>query len=131
MDKQVYSSDSSFEKEWGYNRAIRIDNTIYLSATGGWNYETMEMSPDPAEQARQTFKNMDNALEQFGASLADLVRLEVMYQTREIWHELLPVLIENIAAARPTLSAYSPSDVPDDLVKLEMVGTAVIGSGKA
>jgi 2-iminobutanoate/2-iminopropanoate deaminase len=55
----------------------RVGNVIYSSAISGKNADTGVLSEDPAEQARQAFRNMRLLLEQGGATLEDVVRVSV------------------------------------------------------
>lgn len=66
-------SGSIYEEKESYSRLVCIDNWILVSNTAGRNYKTREISPDPVEQARQCFRNIEGALEAVGASLADIV----------------------------------------------------------
>ena len=54
MTRTRISSGSKFEAEIGYSRAIVDGDWIWVSGTTGFNYETMTISEDVAEQAEQT-----------------------------------------------------------------------------
>ena len=47
-----------------------------LAGTTGFDYASMEISADVAEQADQTFRNIDAALREAGAAMADVVRAQ-------------------------------------------------------
>jgi enamine deaminase RidA (YjgF/YER057c/UK114 family) len=74
-DAQAVSSGSRFEAEIGYSRAVVCDGWVFVAGTTGFDYATMEISGDVAEQAAQTFRNIDAALREAGASMADVVRV--------------------------------------------------------
>jgi len=67
MTRQQISSGSKFEAEMGYSRAIVDGDWIWVSGTTGFNYETMTISEDVAEQADQTFRNISEAMEKAAA----------------------------------------------------------------
>ncbi len=69
MTRRQISSGSKFEAEIGYSRAIVDGDMIWVSGTTGFNYETMTISDDVAEQAEQTFRNIQAAMEKAGFSL--------------------------------------------------------------
>ena len=69
MTRNRISSGSKFEAEIGYSRAIVDGDWIWVSGTTGFNYETMTISEDVAEQAEQTLQNIKAALDQAGFSL--------------------------------------------------------------
>ena len=54
MTRTRISSGSKFEAEIGYSRAIVDGDWIWVAGTTGFNYETMTISEDVAEQAEQT-----------------------------------------------------------------------------
>lgn len=56
--RKLISSGSSFEKQIGYSRAVVQGDWIFVSGTTGYNYATMTISDDVAEQAEQTLKTL-------------------------------------------------------------------------
>ena len=75
MTRTQISSESKFEAEIGYSRAIVDGDWIWVSGTTGFNYETMTISDDVTEQAEQTFRNIKAAMEKAGFALEDVVRV--------------------------------------------------------
>ena len=73
--RQLISSGSPFEAEAGYSRAVVDGEWIFVAGTTGFDYAAMTIADDPAEQARQTFRNITAALAEAGAGLADIVRV--------------------------------------------------------
>ena len=63
MTRRLISQGSPFEAKIGYSRAVVDGEWVFVSGTTGYNYKTMEISPDPAEQTRQTLRNIGWALE--------------------------------------------------------------------
>ena len=75
MARQLISQRSHFEREIGSSRAVVEGDTIYVSDATGFNYTTMHIAEDVAEQAGQCLRNIDWALTQAGASFADILRV--------------------------------------------------------
>ncbi|MEJ2117388.1 MAG: Rid family hydrolase, partial [Alphaproteobacteria bacterium] len=75
MTRQNISSGSPFEDQIGYSRAVVDGDWIFVSGTTGYDYATMTISDDVVEQCAQTFRNIEAALKEAGASLADVVRV--------------------------------------------------------
>jgi enamine deaminase RidA (YjgF/YER057c/UK114 family) len=73
VDVIKLKSGSVFEEKESYSRAVVVDNWVFVSNTAGRNYKTREMSADPVEQAKQSFNNIERALDAVGASLSDVV----------------------------------------------------------
>ena len=72
--KNIYS-DSRFEELYGHSRAVAVGDMVFVAGTVGYDYETHTVSEDPAEQTRQTFRNIQTALEQADSSLEDVVQI--------------------------------------------------------
>ncbi|MGI9391535.1 MAG: Rid family hydrolase [Boseongicola sp.] len=72
---QHVSSNSPFEKDIGYSRAVECDGWIFVAGTTGYDYGTMEM-PDGIENlCRNALQTIENALKEVGATLNDVVRV--------------------------------------------------------
>jgi len=75
MARKLISSGSRFETEVGYSRAVVDGDWIFVSGTTGFNYASMTISDDVVAQCEQTMSNIDVALKQAGAAMADVVRV--------------------------------------------------------
>lgn len=75
MTRQLISSDSTFEQEIAYSRAVVVGNWVFVSGTTGFDYSTMTISDSLSEQTEQCLENIQAALHQAGSSLKDVVRV--------------------------------------------------------
>jgi enamine deaminase RidA (YjgF/YER057c/UK114 family) len=91
MLRRLISSGSAFEATMGYSRVVVVDGWVMVSGTTGFNYETMSISEDVAQQAEQVFRNIANALAGAGATLADVVRVRYIFPRAEDFEPCLPV----------------------------------------
>jgi len=73
--RRLLSSGSSFEAQIGYSRAVVDGDFLFVSGTTAFDYATMRISDDVAEQGPQAMHNIASALKEAGASLADVVRV--------------------------------------------------------
>ena len=105
MERQLISSGSPFEHSGGYSRAVAVDKWVFVSATSGYDYASMTISEDVAEQARQTLRNIDGALAQAGTSLRDVVRVQVFVADADDWPHISGVFAEVFREIRPALTA--------------------------
>ena len=78
MTRRLISSGSRFEADIGYSRAVVDGDWIFVSGTTGYDYRTMTIDPDVVAQARQAIRNIEAALAEAGASLADVVRVHYL-----------------------------------------------------
>ena len=89
---QRISSGSPFERDMAYSRAVVDGDWIFVSGTTGFDYSTMTISDDVAVQAEQCFINIAKALEQAGASLANVVRVHYILPDAKDFPACWPVL---------------------------------------
>jgi enamine deaminase RidA (YjgF/YER057c/UK114 family) len=72
---QRVSTGSPFETTFGYSRAVRHEDTVYVSGTTGYDYATMTMPDDVGTQASNALATIDKALREAGSSIVDTVRV--------------------------------------------------------
>jgi len=128
MARRLISSGSSFEKEIGYSRALVDDEWVFVSGTTGFDYSTMTISNDLAEQTEQCLKNIQAALEEAGATLADVVRVTYVLPKSEEFRECWPVLRRYFGDVRPAAMMIA-AGLADSRMRIEIEVTARIGSG--
>ena len=126
--RRLISSGSPFEAEAGYSRAVVDGEWIFVAGTTGFDYAQMTIADDPADQARQAFRNIETALAEAGASLADVVRVKYYVPDAADWPAIVPVLGEVFAAIRTAATALICGLV-DRRMKIEIEVTAKRGSG--
>ena len=85
MPRQLISSGSKFEAEACYSRAVLDGDFVFVSGTTGFDYSTMTISADVVEQTRQTFRNIEAALQKAGSSLKDAVRVTYYVVNADDW----------------------------------------------
>jgi len=123
MSRRLISSGSPFETEIGYSRAVVEGDWIFVSGTTGYNYQTMSISDDVAEQTDQCFQNIAAALAQAGASLADTVRVVYILPKGEDFKPTWPVLKKYLGDVRPAATVLI-AGLLDDKMKIEIQITA-------
>lgn len=119
MTRRQISSGSKFEAEIGYSRAIVDGEWIWVSGTTGFNYETMTISEDVAEQADQTFRNIKAAMEKAGFSLADVVRATYIFPDAKDFEPCWPVFKKYFGEIRPA-STMIAAGLADSRMKIEI-----------
>ncbi|OAA52909.1 Endoribonuclease L-PSP/chorismate mutase-like protein [Cordyceps fumosorosea ARSEF 2679] len=130
MPRQHISGGSSFEDQIGYCRAVVLeDGWIHVSGTTGYDYATGEISPDVAQQAEQTLRNIDKALREAGSSMADAVRVRYILPDRDDFPTTWPVLKAWFGDVRPAATMIQAVLMKEEM-KIEIEVTARKGSGK-
>lgn len=126
MTRRLISSGSKFEGEIGYSRAVVQGNWCFVSGTTGFDYAAMTISDDVAEQAEQTFRNIDAALKQAGFALADTVRVHYLLPDIGDFEKTFPVLKKWLGEIRPAATAYQAA-LADPRMKIEIEVTVFKG----
>lgn len=121
MGRHLISSGSPFEREIGYSRALVDGDWVFVSGTTGFDYDTMTISSNVVEQARQCFINIQKALAHAECTLEDVVRVRYILANREDFEPCWPVLREFLGEVRPaaTMFAAGLSD-PKMLIEIEV-----------
>ena len=127
-ERRRISSGSRFEEEIGYSRAVVIGDDIWLSGTTGYDYATMTIQPDVVAQCEQTFRNIEAALAQAGATLDDVVRVLFIVPWREDWPPCWPVIRRHLGRARPAATMIR-AGLQDDAMRIEIEVTARMKKG--
>jgi len=128
--RRLISSGSRFEAEAGYSRAVVDGDWIFVAGTTGFDYAQMTIVDDPAEQARQAFRNIEKALAEAGARLGDVVRVKYYVPDAADWPAIVPVLGEAFGTIRPAATALICGLV-DPRMKVEIEVTARRGSASS
>ncbi|WP_226623261.1 Rid family hydrolase [Alloyangia pacifica] len=126
--RENISSGSKFEAAYGYSRAVRVGDTLYISGTIGMDYAKGEMSEDPIEQLHQVIENFKLPLEKAGAKLTDIVQITTYVSAPEIFTTVGPEMGKIFADTLP-VNAALVVDFPVPGVKVEIAAVAVIGCG--
>ena len=124
---QLISSGSPFERDMAYSRALVDGDWIFVSGTTGYDYATMTISDDVAVQAEQCFKNIAKALEQAGASLANVVRVRYILPNAADFPACWPAMRKYLGDVRPAATMFS-AGLADAKMKIEIEVTARRGN---
>src|SRR4051812_9749351 len=124
MQKTLISSGSSFEQQIGYSRAVVVGDWILVSGTTGFDYATMSISDDVVAQAEQCLKNIDAALNQAGASLTDVVRVNYIFPNGADFEPCWPVLRKYFGETKPAATMIV-AGLLDLRMKVEIEVTAL------
>lgn len=123
MTRRLISSGSTFEKEIGYSRAVVDDEWVFVSGTTGFDYETMTIADDVGAQTERCLKNIGAALEQAGASFADVVRVVYVLPNAADFPACWPALRRCFGEVRPAAMMIS-AGLADPRMRIEIEVTA-------
>ena len=121
--RQFISSGSTFEALIGYSRAVVDGDWIFVSGTTGFDYGSMTISDDVAEQAKQALKNIDQALTDAGATRLDIVRVHYILPDTKDFEACWPSMLGYFKDVRPAATMFS-AGLADPRMKIEIEVTA-------
>lgn len=127
MTRQRASSGSPYEPRLGISRAVRSGNIIAVAGTApiGADGKTVGIG-DAAAQARRCIEIVRNALEQLGASLANVTRTRILLTCIEDWESVGNVHGEFFAEIRPANTFMQVTRFIDPNWLVEIEADAVI-----
>jgi len=127
MTRQFISSGSTFETQIGYSRAVVAGDWVFISGTTGYDYTTMTISDDLAEQTAQAFANIAAALAEAGSSLDEVVRVTYVLPEGSLFEQCWPATRAAFASAKPAAMMIQ-AGLSEPAMKIEIEVTALKGS---
>ncbi|HEX9155813.1 MAG TPA: RidA family protein [Nitrospira sp.] len=121
MARQNVSTGGPWEAKIGYSRAVRIGSSVYVSGSTAMTPSGLVGKSDPYAQTIQTFKTIEAALKQAGASLNDVVRTRIYMANIDQWQEVGRAHGEIFGNIRPATTMVEVKRLidPDMLVEIE------------
>jgi enamine deaminase RidA (YjgF/YER057c/UK114 family) len=117
------SSDSVFERDIGYARAVVDGDWVFVSGTTGFDYRARTIAESVVDQAEQCIKNIAEALGAAGCSLDDVVRVRYIFPERTDFEPCWPILRRSFGTALPAATMIS-AGLADPRMKVEIEVTA-------
>ncbi|MGN6617106.1 MAG: RidA family protein [Ilyomonas sp.] len=123
MSRQIISSGTTWEKKFGYSRAVKLDKFVFVAGTTAVDEKNEIVGKnDPYEQAKFIYKKIEKALQQAGASLENVVRVRTFVTDIKRWEEVGRAqgeVFENIRPAATLVEVNALVD-PELLVEIEV-----------
>jgi enamine deaminase RidA (YjgF/YER057c/UK114 family) len=127
MTRRLISTGSPFEKTGGFSRAVVDGDFCFVAGTTGYDYATMQIPPDVAEQTRNCFRTIARVLDEAGFGLADVVRARYYILDRTDADAVLAVCGEVFRDIRPAAAIFVIAGLLRPEMRVEIEVTAKRG----
>jgi enamine deaminase RidA (YjgF/YER057c/UK114 family) len=126
VERQRIASGAALEEQYGYSRAVRVGNHIWVAGTAPIMPGDADPPPTAYEQAQVCLGIIQRALEEAGASLADVVRTRIYVTDAAYTAEVGRAHGEAFVTARPALTGIV-TGLLDPRWLVEIEADAVVG----
>ena len=126
-ERQNISSNSPYEPIFGYSRAVRVGNQVFVAGTVAWGDDGRLVGlGDMYAQARQALRNIEKALAQAGAGLPDVVRTRMFMTDISRWDEVAKAHGEVFGQIRPAATGIGVKALVQPEMLIEIEADAII-----
>ena len=123
MTRRQIPSGSRFEADIAYSRAIVDGDWVFVSGTTGFDYTTMQLADGVEAQTEQCLRNIEAALREADARIADIVRVRYILPDASEFPLCWPVLRRWLGDVRPAATMWSAGLI-DPAIRIEIEVTA-------
>ncbi|ESS06449.1 MAG: putative translation initiation inhibitor, yjgF family [uncultured archaeon A07HB70] len=127
MERQLVSTGTEWEERVGYSRAVRAGTQVHVAGTTATdeNGDVVGVG-DPYAQTERALRNVDHALDEAGASLADVVRVRLFVVDIDDWPAVGDAHADVFGDSRPATTMVEVSRLVDPEMLVECEATAVV-----
>jgi enamine deaminase RidA (YjgF/YER057c/UK114 family) len=123
MERRTISSGSVWEERYGYSRAVLVGDRVFVSGTAPVMPGDADPPGDAYGQARRCLEIILAALDEAGATPADIVRTRIFVTDANLMDEVMRAHGEVFAETKPACTGIVTALVdPRWLVEIEVEG---------
>lgn len=126
MERRNIAGHSPLEPVFGYSRAVRTGNTVYVSGTAPILEDGSDPPTDSYEQMKVCLEIVAGALQQAGARLEDVVRTRIYLTPEADFEGVARAHGEAFGEIRPACAAVVITSLLDPRWLVEIEAEAVI-----
>jgi enamine deaminase RidA (YjgF/YER057c/UK114 family) len=123
VERRVISSGSAWEERYGYSRAVVAGDRVFVSGTAPVMPGDADPPSDAYGQARRCLEIIRAALDEAGATAADVVRTRIFVTDPSLMDDVMRAHGEVFAQTKPACTGIVTQLVdPRWLVEIEVEG---------
>jgi len=127
MSRQLISSGTVWEKKFGYSRAVKVGNLVFVAGTTAANENGEVVGKDDVyQQAIFIYQKIEKALQEAGASMQNVVRIRTFITDMKRSSEVLKAQGEIFSEIRPAATIVETTALINPDLLLEIEADAVI-----
>jgi enamine deaminase RidA (YjgF/YER057c/UK114 family) len=116
---------------FGYSRAVKVGRHVFVSGTVAWGDDGKVVGEgDMYAQAKQAIRNIERALREAGASLADVVRTRSFITDVSRFDEVARAHGEAFGEVRPAATLVEVKALVEPVMLVEIEVDAIVGGGE-
>lgn len=120
-DRQFISTDTEYEREFGYVRAVRKGPIVTVSGTVAVDNDGEVVAPgNPYEQATFCLERIRESLDELGATLADVIHTRVYVTEFDYWREIGRAHAEYFGSVKSANTTVQVAGFVDEEILLEI-----------
>lgn len=130
LQRTNISSGGAWEPIVGYSRAVHVGAMVFVAGTTATAADGSIVGEGSLyAQTAQALRNIESALRQAGATLADVVRTRIFLTDISRWEEAGRAHGECFGEIRPAATMVEVARLIDPAMLVEIEADAVIGDG--
>jgi len=127
MARELISSGTIWEKKYGYSRAVKVGNLVFVAGTTAVDESGEVVGPDDVyAQASFIYEKIEKALQQAGATMEHIVRIRTFITDMSRYPEVLKAQGEVFENIRPAATLVEVTALIDERLLVEIEADAVI-----
>ncbi len=126
MSKKIIHTDKAPAAIGTYSQAVQAGDTLYLSGQIPLIPETMQLVENFEQQVHQVFKNLTAVCEAAGASLQDIVKLNIFMLDLANFATVNEIMAQYFEQPYPARAAIGVKELPKGAA-IEMDGVVYLG----
>ncbi len=126
MTRQSGTTSAAPVPVGAYSQAVRVGNTVSVAGQGGFDVATGQLvGPGVVEQCVQTFKNIEACLATVGATMDDVIRVDVFLADVAQFAQMNEVYASIFNPPYPTRTTFGV-ELPAPGMKIEITVLAIV-----